>query len=412
MPSTSDRSSPLTETTRITLERTRVFSGLPSEVLAALRLAMCTRDVAADTYLYRDGDLGDGTFIIRSGMVALIKRQGSSPTEMAVRGPGEIVGEDRLIDDAPRFCDALCKTDCQLFALSRKDFYRVIATYPQVAQHVLAVLTARVREADLRQLAELRRRADELQQYITEHDRLAIKGEMAAEIAHDLRNFLGALAGYLDLVTADALEGRTTDLGHHVQGMRRAYEQIRLFADSLLCSQHPSGEKAVIHLNEFLAEQISFLQHQDRLKHLAFSTDLDPALPLIFADAALLQQAIYTLVVNAAEAMQASATEAPTILMQTQSQPADETVLLTVADNGPGIPTALMPCLFKKRVSAKPTGHGFGLLNVARIVGGHGGTISACNRPGGGAEFTITLPCGEPGRGVTTDTPAQPSRHL
>ena len=69
-----------------------------------------------------------------------------------------------------------------------------------------------------------------------------------------------------------------------------------------------------------------------------------------------------------------------------------ETITLTVSDNGPGLPPDIVTRLFKERVSSKPTGHGFGIMMIARIVEDHGGTITAGRRAGGGAEFVLTLP--------------------
>jgi len=67
-------------------------------------------------------------------------------------------------------------------------------------------------------------------------------------------------------------------------------------------------------------------------------------------------------------------------------------VRLRVADDGLGIAPGLEGSLFKKRVSSKPAGHGFGLLTIQRIVKDHSGNVTASPRDGGGAEFTIELP--------------------
>jgi two-component system sensor histidine kinase HydH len=72
--------------------------------------------------------------------------------------------------------------------------------------------------------------------------------------------------------------------------------------------------------------------------------------------------------------------------------PTDDVVELQVLDRGPGIPEELFPRLFDPFVSTKETGIGLGLAVSHRIAAGHGGNLSAVNRPGGGACFTLRLP--------------------
>jgi signal transduction histidine kinase len=83
---------------------------------------------------------------------------------------------------------------------------------------------------------------------------------------------------------------------------------------------------------------------------------------------------------------------ARTVRIETSYSQGDGVVRLRVSDDGPGIAPELEGSLFKKRVSSKPAGHGFGLLTILRIVKDHGGNVTAGPRDGGGAEFTIELP--------------------
>ena len=383
----------LTETTRVTLEKTRVFSGLGPEVLAALRQAMQTRLLAADDFIYKEGEPSESIFVIRSGLVSILRETEQGTLELESRGPGDVVGESALIEVAPRYATAKCKTDTRVFELSRKQFFAVMTAYPQVAQHVLGVLSLKVRDSEIRRLRELELQTIELQRYLTDQQRLAIKGEMAAQIAHDLSNFIQSLGGFLQLAQRDVAHNQSEKAVAHLKAAQQSFEHVRLYADSLLYSEHPARKKQKLDLNDFIIGQLTFLLPQKKLASIKIRTDLQPGLPMMLLDPFGIQQVLYTLAVNAAEAMTSSPGDKPVILVRTRRRDADDCIVISFIDNGPGIEPLTLERMFRQRVSTKQTGHGFGLLNVMRIIADHGGTVSVGNLNPHGAEFTITLPC-------------------
>jgi|GEM_PF-3347172 signal transduction histidine kinase len=385
----------LSETTRVTLEKTKVFSGLAQEVLSALRLEMQTRLMPGGEALYREGEPSESIFVVRSGLVTIQHGSEAGTLELESRGPGDVVGEAALIDVSPRYATAMCKTDTRIFELSRKQFFGVMAAYPQVAQHVLGVLSAKVRDAEVRRLRELEARTLELQRSLSDHQRLAIKGEMAAEIAHDLSNLMQALGGYMHLTEQEIVQNRPEQALPHLQRARQSFEHARLYADSLLHSTHPTGKKQLRNFNEFIAGQLEFLRPLNKLAGIVFKSDFDPQVSELSVDPFGIQLVLYTLVINAAEAMQSASIAHPSIVVQTRRSQDAGTMTLSVSDIGPGIDPSIREQLLQQRVSTKLTGHGFGLMNVARIVADHGGTITVRNLTPQGAEFTVSLPLPE-----------------
>ena len=117
--------------------------------------------------------------------------------------------------------------------------------------------------------------------------------------------------------------------------------------------------------------------------------DLPPAPLLVRLDFSLVQHALGNLLLNAASHTP------PGTPVQVQAQLAGDCLLLTVADRGPGVPVEWLPRIFDKffRAPNAPTGgSGLGLTIVKGLVEAHGGTVSANNRPGGGAIFSLRLP--------------------
>ena len=382
----------LTETTRVILEKTKVFSGLTSEVLSALRSGMQTKLLSKGEKVYREGESSESIFIVRSGLVTILRESEAGTLELESRGPGDVVGESALIDVAPRYATAVCKTDTRVFELSRKEFFAVMTIYPQVAQHVLGVLSSKMRDSEMRRLRELETRTIELQRCLTDHQRLAIKGEMASEVAHTLTNFIQALGGFLDLAERDVAENRRDQAVRHLQEVRQCFEHVRLYAESLLYSEHPSRLMQTLDFNEFVAGQLAFIRQQKKLAGIEYKTDFDPSVSSLSFDPSGLQQVIYTLVVNAAEAMKSASVANPLIRLTTRMNHEAGIVQFTLSDNGPGVERSILDRMFQQRVSTKKTGHGFGLMNIARIVAQHGGTVAVRNLAPQGAEFSISLP--------------------
>ena len=114
------------------------------------------------------------------------------------------------------------------------------------------------------------------------------------------------------------------------------------------------------------------------------------ALPALVADRIQLQQALVNLCVNAMEAMDGCAPGRRKLDVCTAAVAGQ--VEICVSDSGPGITPEQLPHVFQSFFTTKPSGSGLGLSITRSIVEAHGGTVSACNRPGGGASFCITLP--------------------
>lgn len=232
-----------------------------------------------------------------------------------------------------------------------------------------------------------------MERQATQREHLAMKGEMAAEIAHSLNNYLTVLQGCTELLRNLHFSEHQEKIDRYLQRIRESLDQMHVFVSGLIDVHHPHQQKVVLDLNRFMQNQIMFMQPQARFKRITFKTDFDETIPILEIDAANLQQVFYNLVLNASDALKDAETTHPLVEVRTRYDRERDAIALVVSDNGPGIDPACARRLFSERVTTKPTGHGFGLITVNRIVNGWGGSIKAGNRDGEpGAEFCLMLP--------------------
>lgn len=222
-------------------------------------------------------------------------------------------------------------------------------------------------------------------------ERLAAKGEMAAEIAHEINNYLAAISGRAQLFLMNAA---TMTPERAQDGARIIFEQARqmgILVRGLVDFSHKETRLQATQLNEVIRRTVEFITPQNKYERVSFDLDLDGALPETNLDPAQVQQVLLNLFSNAADALRQQKGADPRILVRTRFVGGDA-VELTVEDNGPGIPGNAMSKLFEPSFTTKPEGHGFGLSTCYRIVKNHGGTIGVENAPRSGARFTVNFP--------------------
>jgi signal transduction histidine kinase len=257
---------------------------------------------------------------------------------------------------------------------------------------------------------EQQRRADETRRHVAHMGRVALVGELAATMSHELRQPLAAIRANAE-TGARLLTRRTGQFGEDERGL---CEEIfsEIVADDLLASDIITRVRALVRKEELPQQPVDLnevcrtserLVHHDALtRGIDIILSLDPRILPVTGDPIQLQQVVLNLMLNALDACVVSMH--PRIVVGTVAR-GDE-VEVSVRDNGPGLPEDVRPHLFESFFTTKSQGLGLGLVIVQSIVERHHGQVRAENGEQGGAIFRVVLPATHsPGRGQSKERP-------
>jgi signal transduction histidine kinase len=223
------------------------------------------------------------------------------------------------------------------------------------------------------------------------HERLAALGQMAAGLAHEIRNPLAGME-----VVGGLLKRRLKERPEDSALVEQLIGEVRTLADTVTrCLEFVrpvSPERGSVHpvevLEDALATALSRCDFRGRVQ-CAF----DDAIPNFRVDVNLFKAVLTNLIVNAFEAMaEDSACAQPTLELGVTQQAED--LVITVSDNGPGIPDELREKIFYPFFTTKQTGSGVGLANAQKVVVSHGGRLEAESRSGPGCLMRLHMPLG------------------
>jgi len=239
--------------------------------------------------------------------------------------------------------------------------------------------------------------AQRLRQDLTHIGRISALGELAASLAHELRQPLTAILYNAQaaerLLAADVVNlGKLREIvGDIVADDKRAAAVIQRLR-ALLTKSDP--EFVSLDLNEIVGE-VAWLMRSDAIaRNVALTLELAADLPSVFGDRVQLQQVVLNLVLNGLEAMGEPHAGERTLVVRTASDgPAAARV--EVQDSGPGIAAKALDHMFEPLYTTKAEGLGMGLAIVRTIVDAHGGGLGASNNAQGGATVHFTLPVGK-----------------
>lgn len=222
--------------------------------------------------------------------------------------------------------------------------------------------------------------------------RVATLGELAASIAHEINQPLGAVVSYgsaaLRWLSAQPpnLDQTRQAVSGAIQEANRASEVIAKIR-ALLAKTPP--EKTLVEINKVIGQALSLLRSELRKSDVRLRTELAPDLPPVPSDSAQLQQVVLNLVINAVEAMSAITDRPRELIIRSTKDP--HGVRVEVEDSGKGMDRQQAERIFEPFFTTKPAGIGMGLAISRSIVEAHGGRLWVTSKASHGAIFQFTL---------------------
>ncbi len=219
-------------------------------------------------------------------------------------------------------------------------------------------------------------------------NRLAALGEMAAGMAHEIRNPLGGIQLYASMLDKDMADRPASQqLVRKISGGVKRLEG--LVSQTLQFTREIAANAVEMDIREILDQSVDFASASLQAREVACEIT-GPGAMTVLADPILIGQAILNLILNASEAISGGGT----IKIELRKPPAESNAKqfhLVIHDSGPGIPPHVLDRIFNPFFTTKDHGTGLGLAIVHRIVEAHDGSIVVTNPPGGGARFEIRI---------------------
>jgi len=244
-------------------------------------------------------------------------------------------------------------------------------------------------------VAERTRKLRDAQEQLVRHERLAVLGQLAGGLGHELRGPLGSMKSAAYLLRM-AIAQPDPDVEIALSILEKQVDTSQHIIDSLLgFARDKTPRRREVYINEVVAQAVSSLEV---LENVMVIRDLDEGAPVIQADPDQLVLVFLNLVRNAVRAMPDGGRLTVTTRVVSEEPPgAEETgrpgwIAVSVADTGVGIPRENLEKIFEPLFTTHPRGIGLGLALVKMLVEGHGGQVRVESSPGQGTVFTVILP--------------------
>jgi len=362
----------------VALESAELFRALAPAELGAFRAVTIERQFVADQIIFREGEAGDGMYVVKDGLVEIAGNLNPQTRKVFSRlGPGEIFGEMAVVELRPRSATATATKPTTLYFIPRGEMLTLMQRSPGLSLAMLQIVSQRLREFNQQHLRE-----------VLEAERLAVIGRFARAIVHDLKNPLNIIG-----LTTDAMCLPTATEEYRAKSqtrIRKQIERINELISELLVFSHGPDKSLVVARLDFAAcmrRFVSELEPEIATRGNTLVLASEPPSVRVMLDTKRMMRVLLNLLTNATDVMD----DGGKITLRFHLEP--DSVVTELADSGPGIAPEILDRLFGAFVThGKEHGTGLGLSICKKIIEDHGGRIWARNEPDGGAVFAFSLP--------------------
>ncbi|EEF59750.1 cyclic nucleotide-binding protein [Pedosphaera parvula Ellin514] len=362
----------------MTLESCPIFSQLKPGELKVLEQAAQVRGFKANEDIFREGDTGDGVYVVRrglvqiTGLITLNDRHAFSKV-----GPGEMFGEMAVLENKPRSASATALEETEVYFIPREAMLALVENSPLLSMGLLREISNRLREFNRQYVSE-----------VLQRERLALVGRFARTIVHDLKNPLNIIGLSAEMAGME----KATPEGRHLakQRISKQVERISELVNEILeftQGSHVSFVLAQTPYDVFVQILLEEIRPEIEIKSVTIELENAPPAIRLLLNPKRLRRVFYNLIHNATDAMPDGGR------ITLRFRVSEEEVITEIEDTGPGIATEIADRLFDAFATfGKAHGTGLGLSISKKIVEDHRGRISARNEPGRGAVFSFALP--------------------
>lgn len=221
--------------------------------------------------------------------------------------------------------------------------------------------------------------------------KLASLGRLVSGVAHELNNPLTGILGYTELL---GMKVKDETIKKDLDKIYRSAERCKVIIDSLLCfSRQQATQRTLAYIHEIIDKTLELRAYWHRTRNVELVRDFHEDIPLAYLDMQQIQQVILNILMNAEQSIVDSGRDGR-IIIKTSHDKAKERIMISIADNGIGIPKENIAKIYDPFYTTKPVNKGTGLgLSISYgIVLEHGGTIQVESKEGEGATFYIEIP--------------------
>ncbi len=230
-----------------------------------------------------------------------------------------------------------------------------------------------------------------LEEKVFRSEKLAAIGELAAGIAHEIRNPLTSISGSIQMLSADLSEG--SDNQKLMEIILRETDRLNLLIDDFLSYARPKSMTTdVVYLQEILEDITHLVEQTTGGRRVHLRTEYEEHLPELYADSNQIRQVLWNVIKNSVESLPDNR---PGVVWVTigRAEASDHRIRFVIRDNGRGMSREVKDRVFDPFYTTKQGGTGLGMAIVYQIIHAHGGTVEVESESGVGTTFTIVLPC-------------------
>lgn len=224
----------------------------------------------------------------------------------------------------------------------------------------------------------------ELEKKLRNTEKMALLGQLAAGLAHELRNPLSAISGAVEILSSDVEQ--TEENLRLVRMASQEVDRLNLLVEDFLILTVPVQKlTSTVDLGTIISGTVESFTKTIRRKNIQVLNEVPKGI-YVQADSYRLKQAVWNLLLNSVEAMPTGG------LISIKSRFEDGNVVVEISDEGKGIDENLVSRIFDPFFTTKEVGTGLGLAIVQKVIEGYNGKINVVSSEGRGATFVITLP--------------------